>query len=463
MPRHHALTALVLSLTLGLPIVSRQAVAQEWATKMFSETSHSFGTVARGAKVEYLFQFNNPYKEAVHVVSVSSSCGCTTPEVVKNDVATYEKSAILAKFNTRSFTGYHAATLTVTIDRPYYATVQLNVSGEIRGDIEVKSADPGTDSGVVDFGTVSQGELRERKMTVVRYGRSDWQIVDVRSVNTNYEVEVVDGARSPGRVSYELVVRLKKDATPGYIHDPLILMTNDPQVAQVPIEVEGMIKSQFTVSPQVLAMGTVEAGQQVTKPLIVNGQKPFKIVAVHCDDNSFSFKIPAGEKKVRIIPVTFSAPNKPGRLVKKITIQTDSGNAITLEVLAQVQVIGAPAAPAVTPKAIDDSTAPAKTSGPADAAPLEVLKLDAGPDNTSSGTPAATRPTDAKPIDSKPADVTPAKTKPADDNIDAPSTGNPPSAGQSVAPTVTKPTSVMPNPIRAKAPIASSGNSAAVN
>ena len=143
------------------------------------------------------------------------------------------QSEIIAKFNTRSFTGNHAATLTVTFDKPLLREVQLNVWGDIRGDIEVKSADPGM-TGLVDFGTVEQGESRERKMTVIRYGRSDWQILDVRSVNSSYEVEVVDGPRGGGRVSYDLIVRLKKDARPGYIHDPLILVTNDPQLAAVP-------------------------------------------------------------------------------------------------------------------------------------------------------------------------------------------------------------------------------------
>ena len=56
MQRHHAFAALVLLLIGSMPVVSREAVAQEWATKMFSETSHNFGTVVHGAKVEYRFQ-----------------------------------------------------------------------------------------------------------------------------------------------------------------------------------------------------------------------------------------------------------------------------------------------------------------------------------------------------------------------------------------------------------------------
>ena len=453
--RHHAFAALLLLLIGAMPAVSREAAAQEWATKMFSETSHNFGTVARGAKVEYRFQVYNPYKEAVHLAAVSTSCQCTSPEITKSDLATYGHSEIVATFNTRSFTGNHAATLTVTIDRPYYATVQLNVWGDIRGDIEVKSADSGIDNGLVDFGTVDQGDARERKMTVVRYGRSDWQIVDVRSVNSSYEVEVVDGPRSAGRVSYDLIVRLKKDAAPGYIHDPLILVTNDTQVPQIPIEVEGNIKAELNVSPQVLAMGTVEAGQQVTKPLIVTGQKPFKVVSVHCDDDSFSFKIPEGMQKVRIIPVTFAAPNKPGKVVKKIKIETDFGKTLTLEVVAQAEVTGPPATTTDTatgtsdPKADlkTDSTNPPKETAPvAPATPAtgNVIKLDSG-DGTSNGGTASSP-------------STPSGT--AGNN---PSGSDASSGAQTPAPAAVRPTSVMPNPIRSKATRPSTGSAAAAN
>ena len=51
------------------------ASAQEWAKKMFKVTSHSFGSVARGAKAEYQFELQNLYEEEVHVAAVRTSCG----------------------------------------------------------------------------------------------------------------------------------------------------------------------------------------------------------------------------------------------------------------------------------------------------------------------------------------------------------------------------------------------------
>src|SRR5205807_9771104 len=69
-PRH-LIPALLLVL-----VGSSSSLGQDWARKMFSESSHDFGTVARGAKVEHRFQFNNPYQETAHVAGVRSSCGC---------------------------------------------------------------------------------------------------------------------------------------------------------------------------------------------------------------------------------------------------------------------------------------------------------------------------------------------------------------------------------------------------
>ena len=49
--------------------------AEAWATKMFSETKHDFGTVARGSDTTFKFAAKNIYKQDIELVSVRSSCG----------------------------------------------------------------------------------------------------------------------------------------------------------------------------------------------------------------------------------------------------------------------------------------------------------------------------------------------------------------------------------------------------
>ena len=295
--------------------------AQEWATKMFQKTSHEFGTVARGAKTEFEFTLSNIYVEDVHIADVRSSCGCTTPSIKNASLKTYEKGAIVATFNTGTFQGQRGATLTVTLDKPFYAQVQLHVAGYIRSDVVVSP-------GVVDLGSVDEGAPVERTVAISYGGRSDWQILGVQTANPNLSASVVQTNRYGGQVGYNLVVRLNRQATAGYIDEHVFLQTSDPGAAAVPVRVQGVVQSSILVSPSSLFMGVVQPGQKVTKQLVVKSKKPCRILSVSCDGKGFEFDT-SGEKEpkeLHLIPVTFVAGNEPGKITKTIRIETDLGD-----------------------------------------------------------------------------------------------------------------------------------------
>ena len=307
------------ALLLGL-VAWAPCFGQDWAQKMFQTTEHDFGTVARSAKAEYRFTFENLYLEDVHVAGVRTSCGCTTPSVENATLKTYEKGAILAHFNTPTFSGQRGATLTVTIDKPFYAEVQLHVKGFIRGDVMV---DPGS----IQVGSVDQGVGADREVSISYGGRPDWKIVDVKASNPHLTAKVTETGRSNGQVWYQLRVHLDKDAPAGYLNDHLMLVTNEANGRQIPVEVEGQVLAGITVSPTALFMGVVQPGQQVTKQLVVKSKTPFRILGVSCDDNSFRFDTSKEEspKELHLIPVTFVAGADAGKVVKTIKIETDQG------------------------------------------------------------------------------------------------------------------------------------------
>jgi hypothetical protein len=308
------------------------ASAQEWARKMFEATSHDFGAVARGAKVEYRFKLSNIYEEDVHISGVHSSCGCTSPQISKDTLKTYEEGAIVAVFNTRSFTGQKSATVTVNIDKPFPAEVQLHVSGYIRSDIVVYP-------GEAEFGSIDQGSGAEKKLEVNYAGRNDWKIVQVKTGNPHLVASVAETQRGNGNVSYQLQVRLKPDAPAGYFKDQITLVTNDSRSTEVPVEVEARIIAEVTLSPSSLFLGVVKPGQKVTKQLVVQAKKPFKIKAVHCDDTSFEAKIDDASKTVHVVPITFTAGDKSAKIERKIRIETDLGADISPELKAYAQIL----------------------------------------------------------------------------------------------------------------------------
>jgi hypothetical protein len=311
--------------------LTQLAAAQQWATKMFSESSHDFGTVARAAEAEHVFEIQNIYKETIHIAGVRASCGCVIPSVVKPTLATWEKGGILVQFNTRAFLGQRKATITVTIDQPFYAEVQLGITGFIRGDVVV---DPGT----VKFDAVDQGDGAVQTVNVSYAGRSDWQIVDVRSANEHLVVEPIETQRFSGRVGYQLKVHLKPETPSGFFHDQMILVTNDRQQQQIPLRVEANVIAPLTVSPAALTLGVVRPGATVTRKIVVRGKKPFRVTAITCKDASFQFQTSDQSKELHLIPVTFVAPSQPGSISQEILIETDLGASSSGTVLATATI-----------------------------------------------------------------------------------------------------------------------------
>jgi len=333
MIRRTVLTALVLLL-----MASSQASAQEWARKMFETTTHEFGSVPRGSKAQFRFVLENKYKEEVHIVGVRSSCGCTTPQIETQTLKTYEKGAIIATYNTNSFTGAKSATVTVTFDKPYYAEVQLNVSGFIRTDVVLTP-------GGVEFGTVDSGVALKKTIQITHTGDSSWRITAIKSPNAHLTAEAFEPeearSRQNGVVQYNLTVKLDDKTPVGYVKDTLIVETSERSGGTFAVEVEGRVVPELSVSPASLFLGVLKPGEVVTKSVVVKGKKPFKIVGMECKDGKdcFQFKLPEESKPLHVIPVTFTAGETPGKVTGKIAITTDR-SADVMEFVAYAQVAG---------------------------------------------------------------------------------------------------------------------------
>ena len=291
---------------------------QEWARKMFNKTSYDFGNVARGSQAEFAFQLTNSYVEDVHIASVESNCGCTSSKPSTPTLKTWDEGQILCRLNTRHYTGQKDVTVTVQIDRPYPAEVQLRLKANIRSDVMFQP-------GLVKFGAVDFGNVAEQTITVDYTGQKDWRIVDVRSANEHFQVELDELLRSRDRVRYELLVRLPDDAPVGYINDQLSLITADERQNAITLPVQGRVVSPLTVSPPSLLLGVLEQGEEVTKQLVVRAKKPFRIVRLECKDTCFDLPQVTGSKKLHIVPVKFVADRTPGKVVGRINIETDNG------------------------------------------------------------------------------------------------------------------------------------------
>lgn len=308
------------------------ATAAPWAKRLFEKTSHDFGVVARAAKTEHSFEFTNTLNTDLHVAYVRSSCGCTKARIQPHTVKRGEKGAVIARFNTRSFTGRKGATITVVIDRLRYAEVQLHVTGYIRRDVVFHP-------GKVDFGSIDQGKPAERIVRLEYAGRRDWRIVNVRSPLPHLVVETKETRRSGGRVGYELIARLSKDAPIGYVTTELTLETNDRRLKSVPLHVTGRVSPSLSVSPALLFLGNIPAGSQCTKRLVVRGPEPFRVTKVECDDLRFQFQMTDKAKTLHFVPVVFNADDIPGEVSQTIHVHTDLAGGKRAETNASAKIV----------------------------------------------------------------------------------------------------------------------------
>lgn len=313
--RRDWLTSL-LALGIGSLLLTSDSAAQDWAEKMFTEKSHDFRTVGRGTKCEYHFEFKNIYEEDLHIAAVRTSCGCTTPSVTKDSLKTHETAAVVAKFNTRTHIGQKAATITVVFDKPYYAEVQLNVSGFIRTDITFEPAE-------VAFGEIPSGQSREREVVITHRGNSNWKITDVRSHCTNLQVRLNPAERSPGQVSYRMLVRMDDKMEEGDIRERLTLISNDRDFPTTEMAISGRVRPVVSVSPAAVGLGTLGVDGVAEKRLVVRGDEPFEIADVVCADERFEFVVPVGSKKVHFVKLRFRADGTPARIAQEIRILTN--------------------------------------------------------------------------------------------------------------------------------------------
>jgi hypothetical protein len=299
-----------------LAILAIDAKAEDWAKKLFAETSHDFRTVGRGTKAEYHFELKNIYKEELHIASVRTSCGCTTPIVTKDTLKTHESGAVIAKFNTDTHIGDKSAVLTVVFDRPYYAEVQLTVRGHIRTDVTFTPPE-------VNYGETGEGEVKDQEVIITHTGASNWEIKDVRSHCGNLTVRLDPAQRTPGSVKYRMIVSMKGTMSAGDIRERLTLVTNDTRFPTIEMAVSGRVRPSLEVSPAAVGLGNVQVGQSIEKRLVIRADQEFAVSDVFCGDKRFTFEIPEGKKKLHFVKMTFKADDTPAQVAQKVRIVSD--------------------------------------------------------------------------------------------------------------------------------------------
>jgi hypothetical protein len=279
---------------------------------------HDFGAVARASNTEHRFTLTNPYQSNLHIRSIRASCGCTTPIVETETIPPGQTGTILARFNTGTFFGQKGATLTVSIDKPFFTELQLNVKGYIRTDVVLTP-------GEAAFGNVPEGEAQSLEFSLNYAGRSDWAITEITSPLDCLKPTFEETERQNGRVAYKINLDLQSNAPAGLLQSQLIVHTNDRRLTTLPIRVLANVEPPLQVSPQTLALGNIKAGETIQQKMVLKGKEPFRILEIKSLDAEIRFDNDDKARKAHLINI-FVAPvvrDRTGTVNGEVLVKTD--------------------------------------------------------------------------------------------------------------------------------------------
>jgi hypothetical protein len=315
-------TALLTVVTLILFTASAQAQSS-WAENMFKQDPvtkqpdlrHDFGNVPHGAQLHYRFELTNIYAVPLEI-SVRVGCHCVTATTSTRVLESGKKGYVDVNMNARLFTGPRTVQIHFTVGPEYISTATLSVSANCREDIVLNP-------GQLSFGVVARGQPMPSQSIDVEYaGVLDWRATEIAKHEAPLDASVKELYRRPGQVGYRVTVALKPDVPAGALKQELFLKTNDPASPLVPILVEATVRASLSVAPDVLNLGTLKLGESLTKLVLVQGPKPFKIVAVEGQGDGVTVDLPNLAKNVQVVKVKCQ-PTTPGPIRKQLKIKTD--------------------------------------------------------------------------------------------------------------------------------------------
>lgn len=304
-----------------LPPFSLAQQAEDWAEAVFPERTHNFGTVARGSILRHTFRITNRTNREVSITGWKPKCGCTEVTVGAQTIPPGTQTTIEAVLDTSKFHGYKASGLTLTLDQPSLRSIDYDLSCFIQDEVVL-------DPGILDFGEVKRGGVAEASVEL-RYlgGQREWRVVDMKHADSSLSAELKAASLgADGVLTYRLLAKLDpKGLRNGFFRDEIRLVTNDPQRREIPISVAAKVSSEITISPAVLNLGSLKAGQKVERVVLIKGTTPFHVSGTKAVEGTIST---VGETPDTLAPlhqvrVAIEAPATAGAYHAVLELTTD--------------------------------------------------------------------------------------------------------------------------------------------
>ncbi|MCA9047777.1 MAG: DUF1573 domain-containing protein [Planctomycetaceae bacterium] len=283
---------------------------------MISTKLVDFQVIATGSEAAQKVEIRNVYDQPVHVAYVGTTCGCSAATMGEPTIGPGETGFVEVRMNTQKFRQRKDSNLIIRFDSPHYVEHRVPITAYIRTDVVFSP-------GAARFADVELGKEANAVVDIAYAGRSDWDIVDIRISNPYLKATLSAADRQGGNINYKLTMTLSGEAKAGNLRDLVTIVTNDRTNPYVPLMVEGSVVPDIVVSPPTVAVRPLSPGQTASVRVILKGKTPFHIEDIDCEGmaDCFKAKLDPAEKNLHIVPIEFSAPNKPGRFTEELVVK----------------------------------------------------------------------------------------------------------------------------------------------
>jgi hypothetical protein len=310
-----------------LCLAATASFAQSGGEKLFDQTQHDFGTVARGAQLYHRFPWTNHAAVRREITEIRVSCGCVSATPLPRVLEPGQTGVVEVLVDAKRFVGPKSVQMHVVIgpDRPQQVTLQ--VAAHSRTDIVYNP-------GQVHFGVVAEGATPTQTIEIEYAGNLEWKILEVVNPSPVLEVASEEMYRMPGQAGYRLRVLLRAAVLAGDFKETIQLKTNDPANPVLPVLVEANVRPSILVVPHPVYFGTVKTGQAHTRQVTIRGDKPFQILKIDGSAKGLTTSTPSGTSAIHRLTVSWQ-PAEAGELNTELVIETNLERHAVLRVNVQ--------------------------------------------------------------------------------------------------------------------------------
>lgn len=206
----------------------------------FAEATKNFGRVKQGEVLAHEFVFTNAGDATLHILKVTTSCGCAAALASEEKVAPGKEGKISVKFDTRGYGGVVSKYIFVESNDPGEPRKQL----EVQADIEIPPS-PKIEINPYNFdaGLIVEGDELKAPLKIMNKGELELR-AEFNHRNAAYFVGNKP-ASLPLKIAAgknaELEIRIPAQNKTGVVREYVLIKSNDPMRSTLSLYISGYI------------------------------------------------------------------------------------------------------------------------------------------------------------------------------------------------------------------------------